>query len=91
MSLIVLEQASLSFGPRTILSAINLSIGSGERIGVIGPNGSGKSTLLRLFSGQHRVDGGKLLLARHCEIGYLPQDVLEIQRGPLLASVMAIV
>jgi lipopolysaccharide transport system ATP-binding protein len=33
------------------LKNINLSVKSGERLGIIGPNGSGKSTLLKIISG----------------------------------------
>ena len=41
MSLIELDNGSLSFGERTILEAANLRIGERERIGLIGRNGSG--------------------------------------------------
>ena len=38
-------------GPVQVLRDINLSIGMGERIGILGGNGAGKSTLIRMISG----------------------------------------
>ncbi len=88
MSLIVLEQASLSFGDRDILNRLNLRVGEQDQIGVIGPNGSGKSTLLKAMCGQQGLDGGQVRLAKHCRIGYLPQDILEVGGDTLLSSVV---
>ena len=42
---------SLRFGPKTVLSEIDLSIGRREIACIIGPSGSGKTTLLRLLGG----------------------------------------
>jgi ABC-type polysaccharide/polyol phosphate transport system ATPase subunit len=51
------------------LRDISLTIGRGERVGLIGRNGSGKSTLLKLIAGVHRPTGGQLLVARGATIG----------------------
>ncbi len=42
----------------TALEMINLTIKSGEVVGVIGKNGSGKSTLLRVIAGIYPTDEG---------------------------------
>jgi iron complex transport system ATP-binding protein len=47
---IELHSVSVAYGRRTVLSGIDLSIASGERIALIGPNGAGKSTLLRVLT-----------------------------------------
>ncbi len=38
-------------GPVQVLRNVNLTIGFGERVGILGGNGAGKSTLIRLISG----------------------------------------
>jgi iron complex transport system ATP-binding protein len=48
---IELEGVGVAFHGRPVLSAIDLSIRSGERVALIGPNGAGKSTLLRVATG----------------------------------------
>ena len=47
-------------GPRTVLDDINLTIHSGEKIGILGCNGAGKSTLIRLMSGAERPTLGHI-------------------------------
>lgn len=42
----------------TALNGISLSVGKGERVGLIGPNGSGKTTLLKIISGISTPTGG---------------------------------
>jgi ATP-binding cassette, subfamily F, member 3 len=88
MSLIVLEHASLSFGGNAVLDGVNLRVADQERIGLVGANGSGKSTLLKVLCGRQGLDGGAVRLSRHCRVGYLPQDVLEVGGETLLRSVM---
>ena len=44
--------------PVAALKDVSVSIGPGEKVGVIGGNGSGKSTLLRVMAGVLRPDGG---------------------------------
>jgi branched-chain amino acid transport system ATP-binding protein len=45
-------------GDLTVLEGVDVSVGSGEFVGVIGPNGAGKTTLLRAVFGMcDRLDG----------------------------------
>ena len=53
-----LEAVDFSAAGRRILSGLELTIETGEVVGLIGPNGSGKSTLVRLLAGQTRPDEG---------------------------------
>ncbi|WP_165351915.1 ABC transporter ATP-binding protein [Salipiger sp. IMCC34102] len=50
------------FGGFTAVSGVDLTLGTGESVGVIGPNGAGKSTLLGLIVGSLRADAGTLEL-----------------------------
>ena len=75
------------------LRAASLSIGRGERVGIVGPSGSGKSTLVRLMLGLLTVDSGRVLvnqLSLHehdrdswsRRIGVVPQSA-QVLRGSL--------
>ena len=63
-----------SFGARTLLDGVALSIHQDEKVGLIGRNGSGKTTLLRVLAGLEGFDEGTLALRRGALVGYLPQD-----------------
>jgi ATP-binding cassette subfamily F protein 3 len=89
VSLLVLENATVSFGARTIFDSLSLRIAESDRIGLIGPNGSGKSTLLRVLAGDQQIDSGNLRAARGVRVGWLPQDIAVEGGRPLLAFVRA--
>jgi len=44
----------------TALSALNLELKAGDRLGLVGHNGSGKTTLLRALSGAYEPDEGQV-------------------------------
>lgn len=48
--LIEFDRATVTYGGRTALSEISLSVGAGEHVAVLGPNGSGKSTLIKTIT-----------------------------------------
>ncbi|TLF73796.1 ABC-F family ATP-binding cassette domain-containing protein [Nonomuraea sp. KC401] len=63
-----------------------MSVGPGERAGVVGDNGSGKSTLLRLLAGAETPDDGEITVSH--DAGYLGQTLgqtlgQELGREPL--------
>lgn len=45
-----------------ILKDINITINSGERVGIVGPSGCGKSTLSKLLAGYIKPDKGQILI-----------------------------
>lgn len=60
--LIRIEDITKSFGARTVLRGVNLSIPRGCLYGLIGPGASGKSVLLKLITGLYRPDAGRILV-----------------------------
>jgi heme exporter protein A len=54
------RQLAKSFGPRTALAGVDLSIGKGEFVTLLGPNGAGKTTLLRIVATLSRPSSGTL-------------------------------
>jgi ATPase subunit of ABC transporter with duplicated ATPase domains len=53
---------------------LDLSVGRGEKIGVIGNNGIGKTTLLQMLASDLAPDAGTVTLGYEVTIGYFPQD-----------------
>lgn len=70
-----MRDVSKSYGDRTVLDQVSLSVRPGDRAGVIGENGSGKSTLLRLLAGAERPDGGEVTVLFPGGVGYLSQTL----------------
>jgi branched-chain amino acid transport system ATP-binding protein len=56
--LLAIDNLSKRFGGFIALDNISLSVGAGERVGLIGPNGSGKSTLVNCICGTMRHEAG---------------------------------
>ncbi len=72
--LLTCRSISRSYGARTVLSNLSLSLAEGERVGLIGPNGGGKSTLLKILAGIEQPDSGEMIAKRGLRLGYLPQE-----------------
>src|SRR4051794_41569729 len=72
--LIQLKDIRLTFGGTPLLSGVELSVSSGERVCLIGRNGSGKSTLLKIAAGIFEPDGGSRLVPPRAPLPYLPPE-----------------
>ncbi len=73
MVLLSLQNVNKSFVMSTILKDVNLTLQTGQRMGVVGVNGSGKSTLFKLISGELEPDSGTVSLVRGTKVGVLTQ------------------
>ena len=58
-----LSHVSFSYDPsRPLISDLNLSVQSGQRVAIVGPTGCGKTTLINLLMRFYDIDSGKILL-----------------------------
>jgi len=74
------EDVSFSYSPRAaenILEHINLTIRSGDTVGIIGGTGSAKSTLVQLIPRLYDVTGGRILVGGRDVRSYRIEDLRE--------------
>jgi ATP-binding cassette subfamily F protein 3 len=74
--LLRIEDQSVSFGERRILTGVDVVLMPGDRIAVLGRNGAGKSTLMKLLAGVIAGDGRREPAA-DLRVGYFAQHQLE--------------
>ena len=64
---------------RVLLDHVTWRLAPGERVGIVGVNGAGKSTLLSVVAGRTPLTSGKRKEGITVEIGYLTQEVRELE------------
>jgi len=84
--LIYLNNISLAFADRRIFDNIAWMIPEKSRIGLVGDNGTGKTTLFKAILGMIDLDEGAIEIPnrKNRTIGYLPQDLVELEPLPLI-------
>ena len=83
---LVLENVQKTYGKRTVVKGVNLSVAQGEIVGLLGPNGAGKTTTFYMATGLVKPDVGMVSLSgeditalpmykrARLGIGYLAQE-----------------
>ena len=84
MSTLVARGVRASHGDVPVLHGVDLTVGAGDRIGLVGPNGAGKSTLLQVLAGALPPDAGTVTTTG--TIGFLQQEPDRRGDETLLAS-----
>ncbi|MEC7521975.1 MAG: ABC-F family ATP-binding cassette domain-containing protein [Myxococcota bacterium] len=74
MSVLDAQQLTRTYGVRTVLGGVSLTLTEADRVGLVGANGSGKSTLGRILAGVEEPDSGQVVSRRDARVGYLPQE-----------------
>ncbi len=79
--MIYFRNVSLSFLDKNLFDQINWTIHPKSRIGLVGDNGTGKTTLFRTILDQVHPDSGFIDIPdrKQKKIGYLPQDLVELE------------
>lgn len=67
------QSITKSYGTKTLIEDLSLTISEGDRIGLIGLNGCGKSTFLKVLAGIESLEEGKLSPRRGLRVGYVAQ------------------
>ena len=63
-----------SFGEKTVLNGVDLSVPTGTVFALLGPNGAGKTTTVRILSSLIAADGGRVSVADH-DLAEAPEAV----------------
>ncbi|HEY1043502.1 MAG TPA: ATP-binding cassette domain-containing protein [Telluria sp.] len=82
--LLVLEDVDCGYhtehGDKVIVSHVNFSLQSEQRIGLLGVNGAGKSTLIKTIAGELKPLAGEATVGKGLVIGYFAQHQVEMLR-----------
>ena len=73
------EDVSFSYGERTILDHVSLTVPAGSTTAVVGPSGGGKTTLCNLIARFWDVQGGRITVGGH--------DVREYKLDSLMKNI----
>jgi lipopolysaccharide export system ATP-binding protein len=102
MTTLATENLVKTYGGRTVVKSVSLTVFSGRVIGLLGPNGAGKTTTFYMTVGMVQPDGGKVLLngedITQCPmymrarkgVGYLPQEASIFRKMTVQQNVLAI-
>jgi len=73
-TLLSANDLALAYGYQRLLESVTVTLGEGEKVGLVGRNGCGKTSLLRILAGHQLPDAGEISRRRGMRIGYLPQE-----------------
>jgi len=82
-----MDDVTVGYDGKPVLSGLNLSLNNDDRIALIGANGNGKSTLIRLLAGKLKPLSGRAVKSGKLRIGYFAQhqgEELDLTATPLV-------
>lgn len=83
--LVLVQQATVTAGSKTLLGAIDLQLDSGQLLVIEGPTGCGKTTLIKLLSGMVEASAG------YAEVATIALRPLQKSAAPKLRRKLGIV
>lgn len=75
MAILALNNLSLAYLERPVLTDCSLSLESGCKCGLVGVNGAGKTSLFRLLTGEINPTGGEIITPKGLKIGIMEQEL----------------
>ncbi len=102
MALLQTKGLRKSYGGRTVVNGVDISIDPGEIVGLLGPNGAGKTTTFYMVTGVVKPDQGSILfdhrdVSRYpmhkraqLGIGYLSQEPSIFRKLTVEENIMAV-
>ena len=88
ITMISVNNVSLSFGKRVLFDEVNISFTKGNCYGIIGANGAGKSTFLKILSGEIEPNKGKVDITSGERMAVLKQNHFEFDEQTVLNTVL---
>src|SRR5450755_4358381 len=88
MSRLAARGIRVVFGGLTVLDGVDLTLGPGDRVGIVAPNGVGKSTLLRVLAGELEPDSGTVTRTPATTTVVRLAQEPDIQSGETLAELL---
>jgi branched-chain amino acid transport system ATP-binding protein len=75
VSLLVVRGLTKRFGGLTAVNGFDITVASGEMVGLIGPNGAGKTTVFHLLSGYYPPTAGSVEFKSASLLGLKPHQI----------------
>ena len=72
-TILQVENLAKAYGDWDMFEGLTMSVGEGEKVGLIGRNGAGKTSLLDIIAGRDTPDTGTITFRRDCRVAYLVQ------------------
>ncbi len=89
--LLNLDKVAVALAGRPILTAVDLELQAGQRVGLVGANGAGKSTLMKVISAELNPDSGSVFRASGLTYARLEQEpVMDSDRSILQEALTAL-
>lgn len=85
----VTEGLTFGYGEKNFFENLDLTVGPGDRLGIIGRNGAGKTTLLKLLLGTLEPRSGTVKRGPTLDIGYYDQLHKNLDRQATVFDIIA--
>jgi len=73
--LVIFDSVNKSYGNKTIVNNVDLSIYRNNCIALFGANGCGKTTLLKMIMNEEQCDSGEVKMSVNVKPAYMPQII----------------